>query len=332
MSRELVFPAQFLFYGNLTSPKSMTQTAKNRGNITTANLLGALKDAASGFMDDKALRMSASLSYYTVFSLAPMLLIIISVGSIFFGQEAIQGEVFGQIKTLVGADAAKQVQELLAKAELSNQTGMALITGIGTLLLGATAVFGEIQDSVNAVWAIRVKPKKGWLKLILNRLLSFSMLISISFLLLVSLVLNTFLDIFSNRINRMFNQESVHLFYALNFAAVFVVITCVFLLIFKVLPDGKLRWKDTAIGAVLTAILFLVGKWLISIYISKTDLVATYGSAGSVVAILVWVYYSSAILFFGAEFTKFYTKRVGHPIEPSREAVMVIEKEIDIHK
>lgn len=287
-----------------------------------------LKYAGSEFMNDKALKMSASLSYYTIFSLAPMLIIIISVCSIFFGKDAVQGQVFYQIRSMVGNNAASQIQEILKNSELSNQSGVALIVGIGTLLIGATGVFGEIQDSINAIWSLKVKPRKGWLKLIINRLLSFSMIISIGFLLLVSLMVNTLLDIFNARLQSFFPDVMVSLFYVLNMLLVFLVITCLFTLIFKVLPDGRLRWKDAIIGAGFTAVLFMIGKLLITLYLSQTQVVSAYGSAGSIVLVLLWVNYSSAILFFGAEFTKAYTIFFGQKIIPNEDTVIVVQREI----
>lgn len=284
------------------------------------------------FSSDNALKMSASLSYYTIFSMAPMLLVIISLLGIFYGQDAVQGEVFGQIQGLVGKEAAAQIQDLIKKAELSNRSPLALTVGIVTLIIGATGVFGEMQDSINRIWSLRAKPKKGWLKLLINRLLSFSMIISMGFVLLVSLVLNSLVDVFSAQLERIFNNDLVVVFYVVNLVVIFLVITLLFALVFNVLPDGKLYWKDSFVGAGFTAILFMIGKFLIGFYLSKSNVGSTYGSAGSIVVVLLWVNYSAAILYFGAEFTKVYVKQYGRGIVPKNETVIVYEQEIEPHE
>ena len=287
-----------------------------------------LKRTFSSFSDDNALKMSASLSYYTIFSMAPMLIVIISVGSLVFGEEAVTGQVVGQIRSMVGAEAARQVQDVLKKAALSGKSGMALALGIGTLILGASGVFAEMQDSINRIWSLKVKPKSGWLKIILTRLLSFSMVISLGFMLLVSLALNAFLGIFSNKLEQYFSDWTVYLFYIINNAVVLLFITAVFVLIFKVLPDARIRCKDALIGACFTAVLFMIGKFLIGYYIGQSDLSSVYGSAGYVLIMLTWVYYTSAILFFGAEFTKEYAKKYGGGVRPDDDAVIVYEQEV----
>lgn len=288
-----------------------------------------LSESFDEFMNDNGLKLSAALSYYTVFSLAPMLLVIISVLSIFFGRDAIQGELFDQIRGLVGDNAAAQLQEILKNAQVSNKSGVAAAIGIGTLLIGATGVFAEIQDSINYIWSIKSKPKKGWLQYLKNRLLSFSIILTLGFLLLVSLGVNAMVDLLSSRLQQYFSEASVILFYIVNLAVVLAIITSLFAVIFKVLPDGFLRWKECLVGAAFTAVLFLVGKFVITFYIGKADLGATYGTSASIVILLTWVYYSSIILYFGAEFTKVYAKLDGVGIAPNQHAVLVIRKEID---
>ncbi len=286
-----------------------------------------IKDAGMQFMDDQGLKLSAALSYYTIFALAPMLLVMISILSIFFGREAIQGEIFGQISGLVGADAAAQVQELLKNASMSNKSGVAAAIGIGTLLIGATGVFAEIQSSINYIWSIEARPEKGWLKYLQTRLLSFSLILTLGFLLLVSLGVNAVVDALSSRLEKYFSEASVILFYVVNLGITLVVITTLFAVIFKVLPDGKIRWKECFIGAGFTAILFGIGKFGISFYIGQSNLGATYGTSASIIILLLWVYYSSIILYFGAEFTKVYANADGTHIAPSQHAVL-IEKRV----
>ncbi|TDE15361.1 YihY/virulence factor BrkB family protein [Dyadobacter psychrotolerans] len=290
-----------------------------------------VKESFSEFMNDNALKLSAALSYYTVFSLAPMLLVIISIVSIIFGKEASQGQLFGQIAGLVGKDAAVQLQEIIKNAEVSNKSGTAAVIGIVTLLIGATGVFAEIQDSINYIWSIKSKPKKSWLAYLKNRLLSFSIIITLGFLLIVSLGVNTFVDLLSHRLERYFSEVSVILFSVLNVALVLVIITALFSVIFKILPDGHVRWKECIVGAAFTAIMFAIGKFAISFYLGKADLGATYGTSASIVILLTWVYYSSIILYFGAEFTKVYAKSDGEAISPNEHAVLIVRNEMVTH-
>ncbi len=283
------------------------------------------------FSNDNATKLSASLSYYTIFSLAPMLIIVISVAGIFFGKDAIRGELFGQINQLIGNSAAKQVQELLKNAEKSNQSGFAAIMGFVTLLLGATGVFAEIQDSINYIWSLKAKPKNSWVKYLINRFLSFSLIITLGFLLLISLTINALLGLFDTQLQRYFESSfTVFLFSLINIIVIWGIITLLFAVIIKVLPDGKISWKDTLIGAGLTSLLFMVGKFLIGVYLGQSGVTSTFGAAGSIVLILLWVYYSSIILYFGAEFTKVYTRRYGTPIEPNSNAVFIIKKELEV--
>ena len=288
-----------------------------------------LQDTFTEFLNDNGLKLSAALSYYTVFSLAPMLLVIISVLTFFFKNSDIQGELFGQITGLVGANAAKQLQEIIENAALSNKSGVAAAIGVATLLIGATGVFAEIQDSINYIWSIKSKPRKGWLQYLRNRLLSFSIILTLGFLLLVSLGVNAMVDLLSSRLERIFSEASVVIFYVVNMALVLVIITALFTVIFKVLPDGYLRWKECIVGAAFTAVLFLIGKFVITFYIGQADLGATYGTSASIVILLTWVYYSSIILYFGAEFTKVYARLDGVDIAPNQHAVLISRTEVD---
>ncbi|GGC14085.1 YihY/virulence factor BrkB family protein [Dyadobacter sediminis] len=286
-----------------------------------------LKESFTEFMEDNGLKLSAALSYYTVFSLAPMILVLISVVSIFFGREAFEGQLFGQIKGLVGSEAALQLQGIIKNAAVSNKSGTAAAIGTITLLIGATGVFAEIQDSINYIWSIKSKPQKGWLGYLKSRLLSFSVLITLGFLLIVSLGVNTLVDLLSSRLEMYFSQVSVIIFSVLNVALVIVIITALFSVIFKILPDGHVRWKECIFGAAFTAVLFTIGKFVISIYLGQSDLGAAYGASASIVILLTWIYYSSIILYFGAEFTKVYARSGGKSITPNAHAVLIIRKE-----
>ena len=289
----------------------------------------SLKVAANGFMDDKVLKLSAALAYYTVFSLGPMLIIILFLTDITLGKEAIEGRVYGQIAGLVGSEAAVQIQEMIRNSALSNKGPVAAIIGGITLLIGATGVFAEIQDSINQIWGLKAKAKKGWLKMLTNRLLSFSIVVSLGFLLLVSLVISGLLEGMMDRLTEMFPNLAVIVVYIINIIITFVVTTLLFGIIFKVLPDAKIKWKDVMIGSMATAILFMLGKFGITFYIGSSDIGSTYGAAGSLVVLLVWVYYSSLILYFGAEFTKAYAANYGSRIHPNNYAVWIKQVEVE---
>lgn len=286
-----------------------------------------LKAAFTGFMDDMALKFSASLAYYTVFSLAPLLLLLISVTGFFLSRDVIQTKVFSEINGIVGNEAAKQIQEMISNLEMTGKSTISVIIGVVTLIIGATTVFGEIQQSINIIWQVKPKPKKGWLKIIKDRLLSGSMIVTLGFLLLVSLVLNGALDAVSERLKNFLPDVTVTLFNILSYIISFIIISTLFGVIFKVLPDAKISWKDVRSGAFFTAILFMIGRLVIGIYIEKSAATSTYGAAGSLIVIMLWIYYTAAILYFGAEFTRAYVDFNGKRIEPADYAVHVEQRE-----
>jgi membrane protein len=286
-----------------------------------------LKAAFNGFMNDMALKYSASLSYYTIFSLAPLLLLVISLAGIFLGQDAIQGKVFKEINGLVGNDAANQIQEMIKHLEMSGKSTISVIIGVVTLIIGATTVFGEIQESINIIWQVKAKPSKAWLKLVKDRLLSGSLIISLGFLLLVSFIVNGALLAVSDKLKTFLPDVTVIVFNVVNVVVSFIVITVLFGVIFKVLPDVKIGWKDVRSGAIFTAVLFMLGRLVIGIYVGMSANSSTYGAAGALIAILLWVYYTAAILYFGAEFTKAYVDFKGKRIEPAEYAVHVEQTE-----
>ena len=288
-----------------------------------------LKQSVKDFFADKVLRLSAALAYYTVFSLAPMLIIILSIIQIFYGPDAAQGSIYGQIKNFVGADAALQIQETIKSARLSNRGGFATIVGVITLIIGATSVFGEIQDSINYIWQLKAKPRKGFIKMLINRLLSFSMVVCLGFLLLVSLLINSIMDIIIDRLTRFFPDLTVYVVYSFNLILTFAITSFLFGLIFKVLPDARISWKHVRAGAFATAALFMLGKFLIGYYLGHSTMSSSYGAAGSVIVILLWVYYSSTILYFGAEFTRVYAQAMGSRIYPNDYAVWIQQVEVE---
>ncbi|MEP6746272.1 MAG: YihY/virulence factor BrkB family protein [Bacteroidota bacterium] len=289
-----------------------------------------LKHVINDFIDDKALKFSASLSYYTVFSIAPFLAIIITVGGFFFDKQAIQGELYPQINALVGHEAALQIQEMIVNIHLSKNSFFAASVSFIILILGATGIFVEIQDSINHIWGLKSKPKRGLVKMVLNRLISFSLIISLGFLLMVSLLLNTLVDALSKELMKLLNGTGVYVIDIVNNCVMFVLISLLFGIIFKVLPDAKIKWKDVMVGAVTTAVLFMIGKFCIGFYLGHSNLGIIYGTAGSIIIVMLWVYYSAVILYFGAEFTKVYAKRYGGEIMPNDYAVWIKTREIEI--
>lgn len=300
--------------------------AKNNFIKTYFNII---KNAVMGFMSEDSLKLSASLAYYTVFSIGPILVLIISLASLFFGEDAIKGKVFSELNGLVGNSAASQIQGIIKNLELSGQTNLTLIISVITLIIGATTVFGDIQNSINKIWHVRAKPKKGWLKIIKDRLLSSSLIIGLGFLLVVTLVVNGVILAFTDTLQIYFPNITVFLMDAINFALTFSIIFFLFLIIFKVLPDVDISWKVARAGAIFTSILFVLGRFLIGFYLQNSGTESTYGAAGSIILILLWVYYTAAILYFGAVFTREYATAKGISIQPSAFAVHVEIKEIE---
>jgi len=284
-------------------------------------LWASLKESFTGFSDHKVTKLSASLAYYTTFSLGPLMIVIIFIAGKFLGEDAVQGGIYTQMKSFIGPNAAEQIQTIIKNAAISGKSGIAAVIGVITLLIGATSVFGEIQDSINSIWGVKAKPKAGIMKLVMTRLLSFGMIASLGFLLLVSLAVTAVVEVIGNRLKEAFPDVAVVVLYIINLAITLGVTTILFAIIFKVLPDIRIKWKAIWPGAIATAILFMIGKFLISVYISKSNIGSTYGTAGSLVILIVWIYYSSIILYFGAEFTKAYALQKGVYIVPSEYAI-----------
>lgn len=285
------------------------------------------KKTIAAFAQDNCLKLSASLSYYTIFAIGPLLVIVISLSAIFYGQDAVQGKLYGQISGLVGKDAALQIQDIIKNSKHAGNGIIGTVVGTVILVIGATGIFTEIQDSINYIWSLRAKPKRGIVKYFINRAISFSLIVSLGFTLIVSLVVNALLELLSERLTRYFPHSTVYVFYVINIIIIFVIITLLFATIFKVLPDGAIKWRDAIIGASFTAILFIIGKAGISYYLGRSNLGAIYGTAASVIIILTWVYYTAIILYFGAEFTKVYALEFGGGIIPNETAVFIIKRE-----
>jgi membrane protein len=297
--------------------------------ITAKGIWKVMKAAFSGFSDDKVTKLSGSLAYFTVFSMGPLLVLIISLCGIFLGREAAEGKIYETLVGFVGQDTASQLQEIIKNASIGDKGKMAAIIGGITLLIGATSIFAEIQDSINSIWGLKAKPKQGLLNLIKNRFLSFSVIISLGFILLVSLAISGLVEGLSDRLQAAYPDVTVVIFYIVNLVLTFLVTAFIFAVIFKVLPDADIKWRDVAIGAIVTSLLFMVGKFAIGLYVSKSEVGSTYGAAGSLVVLLVWVYYSSIILYFGAEFTKAHALEYGSAIHPNKYAVTTQQVEVE---
>lgn len=305
-------------------------TAKGltKNKITFKSLWTILKNTVQGFSDDKITRLSAALSYVTIFSFAPFILVIINIGA-FFAQD-LEGKLFGQLSSLLGNDVAKGLQEVVHNAEVADKSLLTTIIGIGVILFSATTVFASIQESLNTIWGIKPKPKKGWLKLIKNRLLSFSVIIALGFILLVTMSLSSIIGLLNERLMAYYPDVTVVLFQVIGIALNIVFTSLVFLLIFKMLPDAKIKFKDVAIGAFITTLLFLIGQYAISIYLSRSNIASLYGAAASILLLLVWVYYSATIVYIGAEFTKAWADELGGKIYPDEYAVST--RIIEVHE
>lgn len=280
-------------------------------NSQSVSWWGLIKKAGASWVDDYAPSMGAALSYYTVFSLAPLLVIVIAIAGLVFGQEAARGEVFAQLSGLLGTDAAKTVEELLNAASKPSQGIPSAVIGVVVLLIGATTVFGELQDALDRIWRAPVREgSTGLWGLLRARVLSFGMILGIAFLLMVSLVMSAAVSALGKWWTPAFGGWEV-LAQTINALVGFVFTTVVFAMIYKIMPRVSVRWHDVWLGAAITALLFSVGRMLIGLYIGKTALASGYGAAGSLVVVFVWVYYSAQIFLMGAEFTWVYARTWG---------------------
>jgi membrane protein len=286
-------------------------------------MLSLLKQTASEWMEDDAPSLGAALAYYTVFSLAPLMTIAIAIAGFFFGKEAAQGQIFDELRVLLGEEGGKAVEEMVQSASAQPTAGVvATIISVIILLFGASGVFGQLQASLNKMWGVKPKPGRGVLGMIQDRLLSFGFTLVVGFLLLVSLLLTAGIALVADWLGGLM-PGSETLAQILNLVLSLAMITLLFAMIFKFLPDAKIAWRDVWIGAFLTAVLFTIGKFALGIYLGKSGVASSYGAAGSLIVLLLWVYYSSQILFFGAEFTQVYANRFGSRVAPADDAVPV---------
>ena len=293
-----------------------------------------IKQVFKEFSADNILKYSASLAYYTVFSIAPLLVIVSALLGFFLGKEAMEGQIYYQLNHLLGNLAALQIQDIIKNIHLNSNNYIASVISIIILFIGATSIFGEIQDSLNKIWGLRIKTKRVWWKLILTRVLSFSLIISIGIIMIVSVLLNTLVNAFGKIISNYLENYSSYFIEITEAVLSFFITGFLFSLIFKILPDAKIRWKDVLLGGFVTAIFFTIGKIGIGFYLGKSNLTTLYGAAGSIIIFMLWVYYSSIILYLGAEFTKVQAKLYGGNIIPNEYAewVQLEEKTVSTPK
>ncbi len=287
------------------------------------DLLPLFKEAASGWVDDGAMRLSSSLAYYAIFSLAPLLVIVVSIAGLVFGEEAARGQLAQQIATLAGAGAGDAIQAAVHSSASHQTTGvLATIIGSAVLLFGASTVFAELKDALNIIWGVIVRPGRPFLTMVRDRFFSFSIVLAIGFLLLISLVISILLAALGMYMSGRLQLPSA-VWQAWDFLISFMVVSCLFAMIFKLLPNVLIGWRDVWLGSVSTAFLFTVGKFVIGYYLAASSIASSFGAAGSVVIVLVWIYYSACILFFGAEITKVYARKFGSGVVPNSRAVLV---------
>lgn len=273
------------------------------------------------WLADNPFRLSAIVAYYAVLSLPALLIIILNIVGSIWGTEVVQGQLTDEFTTALGKDAADAIESMIAESQNEKKNTISTILGIGVLLYGATGVFYQLKVSLNEIWSIKPDPKTVIKKIVIDRARSFAFILVIGFLLLVSFVMTAAITALSDFVASNFSDVWVYLAYALDFIISIGIISVLFALMFRYLPDAKIAWKTVWIGAFLTALLFVVGKLLLSLYFGQAEPGSTYGAAGTIVLILLWVSYSCLILFFGAEFTYVYANRYGHGIQPSDIAV-----------
>jgi len=293
-------------------------------HYTFTDIVRILKSTASEFTDNNSFRHAAALSYYTIFSLPPLLLIVITVASATYGGEAVTGQIYGQLRGLVGPDSAEFLQNSIAEFTLKQQGPVATAIGIGALIFAATTFFVTLQESINDIWNLKVKTQGiGIGQFLKKRLLSFGLILSVALLLLISFVISAVLSAFTDQLQAWFPEIGVIAIKLVDFVLSLSVTTLLFALIYKFLPDAIIRWRDVGIGAFITAALFVLGKFLIAFYIAKSNPGSAFGAAGSAIVLLVWVNYSSLIIFFGAEFTQEFADAFGQKVQPKAHAVRV---------
>lgn len=287
------------------------------------NYFKIFKEAVQKFLKDNPMNYGSSIAFYTIFSLPAILMIAITIAGSAFEVEAVKDNLISQIQKLLGTEGASTINKIIDNSNTIGPSLFAKIIGAATLIFSASTVFISLQDGLNHVWGIKAKPSKGWMKFIISRLVSIGLVISLGFLLLVSLILDTTLAIFVEFLTAWLSTGAFYVIAGINIILLIGIMTVLFALIFKTLPDATIKWADVWVGGLVTTLLFTGGKFLLGYYLSTSTLATSYGAAGSLVLLLMWVYYSSAIVLFGAAFTFVYSKHIGHKIIPEKHAVLV---------
>ena len=282
-----------------------------------------LKQTIVEFGEDRIMKLSASLTYYALFSLSPLILIVISSASLFFKKDAIENRMYYELKNIVGPDVALAVQNFVTNSTISGDSSVALYIGIGVLIFGSTTMFTDMQDSLNLIWRVEAVPRRAWLKFIINRGLSFLIILALGLVLISTVILNSILMSFGEEIFSLFNLDTIITKTSvvfLNNGLSITISILIFYILFKVLPDARIKTKPAFVGAIFTAILFFLAKYFIGIYIANSKYSTIFGSAGSLVILLLWIYYVATIIYLGAKFTKVYAEMKGYPIIPTKNA------------
>ena len=297
--------------------------------ITAKQWWQIFKDTGINFLDHKPFLYSSSIAYFAIFSLPAMALITVIIAGSFYENETVKNGMLAQISNMAGPSSAQEVERLMDKITRNSGNDLAKIISIATLIFSATTVFATLQESINAIWSVKPKPNRGLVKFLINRLLSLAMIASMVFLVVVSLLMDTLIALFRVFINQYFSDLAYYLLWFVNTFISGAIITTLFALIYMVLPNAKIKWRSVWVGALLTTILFFFGKYLISLYLNTSNFTESYGAAGSLVALLAWVYYSVLILLFGAEFTCSYIRHIDTAIRPTAHAMAIKVEEIE---
>jgi membrane protein len=280
------------------------------------------------FAEDNTFDLGASLAYYTIFSIVPLLVVVIAISGIVAGPDAVRGQVFHQLNGLVGADTARSLQDILGNAYISGKGWMATVIGLITLFIGATGIFNSLKNSLNRMWEIQPKPKNSVVHFFVSRLLSFSFVMGLGFLLIVTFTLNALISGFSERLAHYMPELGAQLLPVVSFIVTYSVSTFVFACVFKFLPSARIAWRDVLPGALFTSALFGLGKYILGLYFDSKDPASTFGAAAGLISLLIWTFYSSQTFFLGAEFVYVWCEEHGRPIRPSSDAVRVLRQEV----
>lgn len=320
-----------MYFPNLPPPDTV---ATKKAHVDETNLFKRLiafvREMVNEYIKDDALNLGAALAYYTVFSFAPMLVVATSVASYFFGQEVISGRLDNELTSLLGQKAAEALQEIVANAYISGDSLWASAISLATLLFAATGVFSNLKISLNKIWEIQPQPSSGVKAFITTKLLSFSFVVGLGFLLMITLLINALVIAFMDQIAYYLPTLGPFILNVTSWLIGTLITALIFALLFRFLPDARARWRDIWAGAIFTALLFGLGRFLIGFYIGNSDFSSTYGAAGALITLLVWTYYNSQILFLGAEFTQVWARWRGNPILPTQYAVKIKVEQVEI--